>query len=187
MCLEESKTPKPVTRKREALISDIDNALEPSASSSSSGADISKIERLLAALEQTYNKAPPPTDIPRLAPAIKWALVTRLYASYKRPDEVISAALRSLQSLGYIIRIILPSSSATEPPIFEVQRWGLLYETVLGTFLQLWIAAACVDLRVGKMVEKYVRVVYGMCLGEVGSFDDGTNGEIERIRGCAYE
>ena len=208
MCVEDSKTPKQVVRKRGGLRADIDATLEVrgsgnSNSSSTSGVDVSKVERLLAALEQTYKK--PPTQIPRLAVATKYPLLTRIYVSRQRPDKVISTTLKTLQSLGFVIHTNLnllfnrndisgptttPTPNTSETPLqvfFQVQQWGLLHVGLLETCLHLWTAVACLDGKGGRMLEGWVRKVYGMCVGEEETFDDGNgNGEIERIRRCTY-
>lgn len=161
ICDQNKSTKKNVKAKRAALLQDLMGAFK-----NRDGADLAKVERLLAAIEKTY--LVPATKVPRLALWDPYLLLTRLYNSMNRQEKTIQTGCKVLQSLGFVIKRQDPSSLKSP---FEVERWGLMRDQVVETWVHLWTAYAQVAPNLCKKAEEYAKVAYKVCVGEDETFE----------------
>lgn len=162
-CLDAKNTQKKLLKRRSALLGDLKTT-----ALNSSGLDLAKAERLLAAIELTYKS--PPSKVPRLALWDPYLYLTRAHAAQNRPAKVVSLALKVLESLGFIIQgAHVPVSSSTP---FEVVQWGVMTDSVIETWIHLWTAYAMVAPHLCQGAEEYARISYRICVGEDVTFEE---------------
>ena len=148
--------------RRHNLLEDLKVAL-----GSETDADLPKAERMLVAIEKTYSE--PANDVPRLALWQPYFLLMRIYSSRNRQDKVIETAWKVLISLGFTAKRQNPSSLISP---FEVERWGLMEDCLIQTWVHLWTAYAHVALDLCQKAEEYAKITYRICIGEDDTFDE---------------
>ena len=135
---------------------------------SSQAADtLAKAERILLAVEKTYSE--PSNHVPRLALWHPYFLLTRIYSAKNQQDKVIETAWKVLSSLGFTIKRLNPLSLNSP---FEVEKWGLMEDCLIQTWVHLWTAYAHVAPDLCEKAEEYAKVTYRVCIGEDDTFDD---------------
>ena len=162
ICQQDKKTAKKVHAKRKALLGDLREAF-----AAPGAGDLPKAERLLAAIEKTYSA--PAKEIPRLELWEPYLLLTRIYASQNRPQNVIRTAFKVLGALGFVISHQSPDSPDSS---FEVLQWGLMAEILIETWTHLWRAYAALAPQLCKKAEQFARTTYKICVGEDETFDE---------------
>ena len=162
ICLQNKKTKKNVLNRRLNLLGDLKAALD-----GQSDANLSKVERILGAVEKTYSE--PAINVPRLALWHPYFLLTRIYSSKNQQDKVIETAWKVLMSLGFTVKRQNPLSLHSP---FEVEHWGLMEDCLIQTWVHLWTAYAQVAPDLCKTAEKYAKMTYRICIGEDDTFDD---------------
>lgn len=142
--------------------------------------DLTKAERLLAALEKTYSV--PAVEVPRLAIWQPYLFVTRQYVQQNNPEKTISTALKLLKALGFVIKSHLVAvdgqsingwshgSNATSRVIFEVTKWGLVVDHIIEVFMHILKACQTVQPLLCESLETVVRTAYRICVGEDETF-----------------
>jgi len=166
MCIEDKNAPKKSIKKREALLGDLKAACK-----TTGGVHLSKAERLLTAMEQTYKANC--AEVPRLALWDPYLMLTRIYATQNEPQKVISTALKVLGSLGFVIKgASLPGAKKKGKAPFEVEQWGLVLDHVIEAWVHLWTAYACVAPELCGKAEECARTAYRICIGEDTTFDE---------------
>lgn len=152
-------------KKRAALLEEFDNAEEYVVGEAS----LASIERLLAAIEQTYTV--PAASVPRLSLWDPHLALTRVYASIEEPERTIKTAWKVLAALGFVVK--RDTSSITSP--FQVDQWGLMADPLIETWVHLWTAYGCLvphRPELCKKAEQYARTTYKICIGEDESFEE---------------
>ncbi|KAI9878412.1 MAG: hypothetical protein M1830_000932 [Pleopsidium flavum] len=166
ICIEEKNTPKKSIKKREVLLGDLKAACE-----ASGGLQLSKAERLLTAIEQTYKTNP--AGVPRLALWDRYLMLTRIYAAQNQPEKVIATTLKVLGSLGFVIKgASLSEATNSRNTTFEVEQWGLMLGSVIEAWVHLWTAYAYVAPELCGKAEECARIAYRVCIGEDTTFDE---------------
>ena len=161
LCQQDKKTTRKIRARRDALSEDLMAALlEPA------GGDAPKAERLLAAIEKTYSA--PAEDVPRLELRDPYFLLTRIYASENRPQDVIRTAFKFLSSVGCVIA---RRSSDSPNSSCEVLQWGLLENEGVEIWMQLWVACEKVAPHLCGRLEEYARISYKISIGEDQTFE----------------
>lgn len=176
ICLDLKITPAKLLRRREVLLGDLYAAAE-----APGGIDVAKGERLLEAIEKTYKA--PPDRVPRLALWDPYLLLTRIYQVQDRPEKVVTLSLKLLASLGFIIRGGQPRGLPAEPPL-EVVEWGVVVDSVVETWLHLWMAYATVAPTLCEAAEKYAKTAYRIVVGEDDTFDESYGEQIRQKISC---
>lgn len=169
MCIEEKNTPKNTIKKREGLLGDLKAAF-----TAPSGAQLAKVERLLTALEKTFQASA--ARVPRLAVWDPYLLLTRMYAAQDQLDKVIATTLKVLGSLGFVIKgaEMAPSAKTRSTPAnaaFVVEQWGLTNDYVVEAWVHLWQAYMHVAPQLCGQAEECARTAYRICVGEDVTFD----------------
>ena len=162
ICRQSKKTKKTVLSRRRNLLEDLKAVF-----GSQTGADLTKAERILDAVDKTYSE--PATEVPRLALWDPYVLLTRIYSSRNQQDKVIETAWKVLLSLGFTIKRQEPASFKST---FEVERWGLMEDCLIQTWVHLWTAYAQVAPDLCRRAEEYAKITYRICIGEDDTFDD---------------
>jgi hypothetical protein len=161
ICLDARDTPKKLLDKRSALLGDLQTTL------STSKVVVANAERLLSALDKTYKSAP--SKVPRLQLWQRHLHLARIYAERQDAAKAVSQALKSLESLGFVIKGgHLPASSS-----FVVEQWGLMMDGVIEAWIHLGNAYAVFAPNWMKRAEDYARVAYRVCVGEDVTFEEG--------------
>ena len=170
ICLDAKNTPEKLVKRRDALRRDLKTTLL-----NTSGIDAAKAERLLAAVEQTYQS--PPSKVPRLALWDSYSRLARFYATQKQATKAVSLALRGLESLGFVIKGAHIPSSSSMP--FEVERWGVMMDGVIQAWIHLCNAYAALAPHMLQKAEECAKVAYRICIGEDVTFGELSTPAVE--------
>lgn len=126
-----------------------------------------KLEALLSQFAETYSQPAP--EVPRLGMWEPYLALSRMYAAYNQPQKAIDFTLKTLESLGYIIKGgSLPRTSGM--PLL-VEKWGLMMDSLVGCWMGLSNAYREVAPDLADQAEKYARITYRVCVGEDETFD----------------
>ncbi|KAK2765676.1 hypothetical protein FQN54_008532 [Arachnomyces sp. PD_36] len=132
-----------------------------------------KLEALLSRFAETYTQPAP--DVPRLGMWDPYLALSRMYAAYNQPQKAIDFTLKTLESLGYIIKGgNLPHTSGM--PLL-VEKWGLITDSLVGCWMGLSNAYREVAPGLADQAEKYARITYRVCVGEDETFDETYSSE----------
>ena len=183
ICVDWKNTPRQHLKKRNALLGDLKTAFP-----ASRVPDVSKAERLLAALEKTYKT--PSVLVPRLALYDPYSAIFQIYVMQNQPEKVLLSVRKFLNSLGFVTRDAIMSGAAklTNNP-FVVEQWGLMRNSVVEAFLSLWAAYAIVTPELATMAEGYAKIAYKICVGEVDTFDEVVGSKVREAiskRACFW-
>lgn len=151
ICIHDLETPNKMKNERCALLEEWDVA----AKSIESEDNLANMERLLAAIKQTYTVSA--AVAPRLALLNPYLTLTRVYAPLEQPAKSIITAWKVLKALGFVVKRV--TSSVTSP--FEIELWGPVADPLIETWWRLWLPYRCLTLRqpaLGTKAEYYARV-----------------------------
>ena len=130
---------------------------------------LANMERLLAAIEQTYTV--PAAMAPRLALWDPYLALTRVYVSNEGPERTITTAWKVLAALGFVVK----RDSSSIFSAFEVEQWGLMADPLIETWVHLWLSYGLLRPRqpmLGARAEQYAKITYRICVGEEESFEE---------------
>ena len=165
ICSHDRETSNQKKKKRAALLKEWELAAKHVVGETG----LANIERLLAAIEQTYTV--PAAVVPRLALWDPYLALTRVYISNGGPERTISTAWKVLAALGFVFK--RDSSSIFSP--FEVEQWGLMADPLIETWVHLWLSYGLLRPRqpmLGARAEQYAKLTYRICVGEDESFEE---------------
>ena len=165
ICSHDRETSNKKKKKRAALLKEWDVAAKHVVGETG----LANIERLLAALEQTYTV--PAAMAPRLALWDPYLALTRVYVSNEGPERTITIAWKVLAALGFVVK--RDSSSIFSP--FEVEQWGLMVDPLVETWLHLWLSYGLLrplQPMLCAKAEQYAKITYRICVGEDESFEE---------------
>ena len=174
ICSHDRETSNGEKRKRAALLKEWDVAAKHVVGETG----LANIERLLAAIEQTYTV--PAAMAPRLALWDPYLALTRVYVSNESPERTITTAWKVLAALGFVVK--RDSSSIFSP--FEVEQWGLMVDPLIETWLHLWLSYGLLrplQPMLGARAEHYAKITYRICIGEDESFEEKVGSVARRI------
>lgn len=164
-CEDEKKTAKSVLAKRErtkAKVKELHELRDVTF--------ISKVESLTKVIAATYTR--PTAEVPR------WELWASLLGladmcwQNGQTGKTISAALRALESLGYVIEGgRLPKASASGSSVV-VKKWGIVSDHCCASWVLLSHAYANVAPQLVEQALEYAKLSYRICVGEDESFAD---------------
>lgn len=121
ICIHDLETPNKMKNERGALLEEWDVAAKHIESED----NLANMERLLAAIKQTYTVSA--AVAPRLALLNPCLTLTRVYAPLKQPAKGIITAWKVLNALGFVVK--RDTSSVTSP--FEIELWGLVADPLI--------------------------------------------------------
>lgn len=173
ICIQDQETLNETKDRRTALLKE----WELAAKNVIGEAGLANMERLLAAIEQTYPVAA--ATAPRLALWDPCLALTRVYASMDDPMRTITTAWKVLAALGFVVE--RDTSSVASP--FQVKQWGLMVHPLIETWVHLWMAYECLLPRrpeLCKKAEDYAKTTYKICIGEDETFEDKLGGEVKK-------
>jgi len=170
ICLEKKKIRKPLFNRRMGFRADLTSAFN----NDGRGPDIARMERIIAAMENTYSASA--SSVPRLAIRDPYLLLIRIYSTTNQSDLVITTVFKALKALGFMIAH--PSSSQSVPD-FEIKQWGFMADTLAEVWAHLWIAYARLAPHLCAKAEAMAKACYKICVGEDVTFDE-KYGEVAR-------
>lgn len=132
-------------------------------------ASLAAIEKLLAAIEQSYTVAA--AAVPRLILWDPYLALTRFYASIDKPEKTITIAWKVLAALGLVVK--QDTSSVLSP--FHVEQWGLMADPLIETWVHLWTVYERLFPRKPELCNKaeaFARTTYKICIGEDETFEE---------------
>jgi hypothetical protein len=135
---------------------------------SGSGASLSKIESILAAMTDEYRR--PAIEVPRLRLWDLQIAVAQLHMDQKREDQAIDWALRALSSLGYVVEGGHLPHNPGKPLV--VKHWGLMMDHLVGCWKLLSVAYRMVAPDLQAQAEYYARITYRVLVGEDETFEE---------------
>ncbi|KAL4808512.1 hypothetical protein BDV18DRAFT_158598 [Aspergillus unguis] len=179
LCQDFLGTPHSELYKRKMLEGNIRAAFQDTRTPS-----VSKIESLIAELEETYHQ--PAFAVPRLAVWNWYISLSALHATNSSPQATIETALKALESLSYVIQGGLPASPPFAP--LTVEKWGLMNNDSISCWMFLAKAYRAVGRgailgHLADAAEAYAKLTYRICLGEDETFDDTYGQSSGRIDG----
>ncbi|KAB8302482.1 hypothetical protein EYC80_005886 [Monilinia laxa] len=160
MCLDSEDTTKKQFRKREKFLVDLKVVLN------ARDVDTAKAERLLIAIDATYKH--PAAKVPRLALRKPSLQLAEVYARQGTTNKAVSMTLKALASLGFVIKNATLPASSDEP--FEIEKWGLIMDGVIGAWTFLYNVYAVFAPQSVKQAEDCARVAHRICYGEDHTF-----------------
>lgn len=165
ICTNDQETSNKKKKQRAALLKEF----EILAKNVVGEAGLAAVEKLLAAIEQTYTA--PAAAVPRLTLWDPYLALTRIYASIDEPEKTITTAWKVLAALGFVVK--RDTSSVLSP--FQVEQWGLMADPLIETWVHLWTAYECLLPRSPELCNKaegYARTTYKICIGEDETFEE---------------
>jgi hypothetical protein len=127
-----------------------------------------KIEAILCTLAETYGQ--PASEVPRLSIWSPYLTLAMICATHNQPEKAIEFALKTLESLGYVVDGgHVPHTSGT--PLL-VKKWGLMTDGLVGCWMSLSGAYREVAPDLVAQAEEYARITYRICVGEDETFDE---------------
>ena len=161
LCVGEKNTPQKLNKKRRTLLEDL-QAIFPKTLSGPDDPLVSKIERLVDAIDKTYKH--PPAEQPRLALADPLLGLTHIYFTMMRPKDVLGTAKRLLTALGFELQV-----TATK---FTVLRWGFMNACVVEALVYMWNVWGVLDLPLCADAEEAAKTAHEIMVGERDSFEE---------------
>jgi SET domain len=162
ICLDAKDTPKKLLDKRSTLRGDLRTTLN------ASEIDVAKAEHLLSAIDKTYKYAP--SKIPRFGLCAHYLKLAEIYTEEGNAVKTVSLALKSLETLGFVIR------GARLPVVpgmpFEVQQWGLGADEAIMAWIHLCNAYTVFAPHLLQKAKECAMVTYKICVGEDVTFDE---------------
>ncbi|KAF8850697.1 SET domain-containing protein [Acephala macrosclerotiorum] len=163
MCRDDQTTKRSDLARRKSLKADLLKCFQ-----SRKGADVAKIETILAKMANTYSH--PAFEVPQLSIWDPLLALAEMYTEQGNPFKVIDSALRVLASLGYIIDGgNLPRTSRLP---MVVKKWGLMMDRLIECWMLLSNAYRLVAPDLEAQAEEYARISYRICVGEGETFDE---------------
>ena len=165
ICTHDQKTSNKKKKQRAVLLKELDFASRGIVGE----AGLAAVERLLAAIEQTYTV--PAASVPRLVLWNPYLGLTRVYASIEEPARTITTAWKVMAALGFIVKRDTSSVFSS----FQVEQWGLMVDALIETWVHLWMAYERLVPRrpeLCKKAEAYAKTTYKICIGEDETFEE---------------
>jgi hypothetical protein len=141
--------------------------------------NLRKIEDKTSMLAGTYSR--PDSEVPRLALYSPYLSLAVVYASRRELEKAVEFGLKSLKSLGFVIKGG-ESPRVSDAPLI-VERWGLMTEGVVGCWMILCFAYRDLAPSLASQAEGYARVSYIICVGEDETFGQTYNRRSNRVDG----
>ncbi|CAG8907154.1 unnamed protein product [Penicillium egyptiacum] len=145
----------------------------------SSKMNLQKIEGTISSLAGTYCR--PASEVPHLALDSPYLSLAAIYASSRKFEKAVEFGLKSLESLGFVIKGgNIPQVS--DAPLV-VKKWGLMTDGVVPCWMVLCRAYQELAPTLASQAEGYARVSYGICVGEDETFDQTYSRLSDRVDG----
>ncbi|KAH1539391.1 hypothetical protein KXX61_007222 [Aspergillus fumigatus] len=163
ICQDAQQTEKSIVMTRKKLTADLKKEIQ-----CRKKPNTTTITALLSRLEETYRQ--PASEVPRLGLWRPYWNLAMLYAMHGQPQKTIEFALKTLESLGYVVEGgHLPRISGTP---LRVKQWGLMTDSLVGCWMSLSHAYQQVAPDLAPQAHEYARITYRICLGEDETFDE---------------
>ncbi|XRM38799.1 hypothetical protein ABZX51_002195 [Aspergillus tubingensis] len=157
----------------------IANAYKSSFSLQEQTAAITMTEAAIAMIEQTYRRSP--LEVPRLGTCKTGLFLAEVHATHGRWRKAIGYAIRTLESLGYVIEgWQTPYKKGRQ---LRVTQWGLAMDVLVRCWMILCCTYGEVAPELADHAEYYARMTYKICIGEDETFGDTYNRYCGRVDG----
>ncbi|EAW07588.1 TPR domain protein [Aspergillus clavatus NRRL 1] len=141
--------------------------------------NLARIEATLATIEGTYRR--PAFEVPRWSICKAYLTLAAIYAGTHQPQKAVQCALKTLESLGYIVEGgALPHQTGT--PLL-IRKWGLMKDSLVGCWMILSTAYRDIAPELAIQAGEYARITYRICVGEDETFDQTYSPYSERVDG----
>ncbi|KIA75674.1 hypothetical protein HK57_00535 [Aspergillus ustus] len=181
ICQDLIQTEASELRKRRRLTADMVKAFQAlNKSRKPKPAIIARIEGLVSELEGTYRKAA--AEVPRLAIWRACLSLAMAYASQGVSEKTVDFAIKTLESLGYVLEGGRPPYTTPGAPV-RVLKWGLMMDGLIGCWMMLCRAYCDVAPELASQAEDYARITYRICVGEDETFEDTYSRLSDRVDG----
>ncbi|KAL4795817.1 TPR domain protein [Aspergillus venezuelensis] len=143
--------------------------------------NLTKIQSLLSALEQTYRYPAP--EAPRIKSSDAYFALCRLNLTGRKHEDAVAAGLKGFKALGYIIEVgDLPSNAGPQRSLI-IKKWGLMEAAFIACWMSLALAYRGLGSNFADTAEYYARITYRICIGEDETFDDTYSQDSGRLDG----
>ncbi|KAI2900058.1 hypothetical protein CBS63078_7047 [Aspergillus niger] len=140
---------------------------------------ITMTEAAIVMIEKTYRRSP--LEVPRLGICKTGLFLAEVHATHGRWRKAIGYAIRTLESLGYVIEgWQVPYKEGRK---LHVKRWGLAMDVLVRCWMILCRAYGEVAPELADQAEYYARTTYRICIGEDETFEDTYNRSSHRVDG----
>lgn len=129
--------------------------------------NLRKIEDRISNLAGTYSQ--PASEVPHLTLDSAYLSLAAIYASSRKLEKSVEFALKTLESLGFVIKGGNLPRVSNAPLV--VKKWGLMNDGVVGCWMILCFAYRELAPTLASQAERYARVSYKICVGEDETFD----------------
>lgn len=161
LCQEVRGASSSVLSNRNRILADLQRLFKTSKK------NLRKIEDRISNLAGTYS--PPASEVPRLTLDSPCLSLAAIYASSRKLEKSVEFALKTLESLGFVVEGGNLPHVSNAPLI--VKKWGLMNDGVVGCWMILCLAYRDLAPTLASQAEGYARVSYKICVGEDDTFD----------------
>ncbi|KAL5336632.1 hypothetical protein BJX70DRAFT_409815 [Aspergillus crustosus] len=183
ICKDRGSTEDSELMKQKRLTSEMVKAFQALPHSRKPGPAIAKIEGIVSMLEGMYRR--PASEIPRLGVWKAYLSLAAVHSSRNQPVKSIECALKTLESLGYVIEGGRHPYSPSSP--LCVKKWGLMMDSLVGCWMALCGAYGEVAPDYVDRAEEYAKTTYRICVGEDETFGETYSRFAERVDGFFAE
>lgn len=175
LCLARKETTGVVLNERKVLwnkLPDLLSGLMPPGSKLRP-ANAKKARKLLQQSETTYSAGVREPGAVRLELWAQYMRFGRALIQYGDYSEAIEMIVKGLEAYGFIITACPScpiSKGHKEPAEFHVQQWGVVEESLVMAFLDLFQAYKVVAPELCVVTKKYAETAYGILEGEKDTF-----------------
>ena len=155
MCQDDKSTDQDVLTKRKSLRVEMKNCFH-----SPMGVNAADIERTLAKI----------AEVPRLGLWDALLVLAQRYAFLGQFDKAIDAAIRALESLGYVIEGGKLPLTVGKPLV--IKKWGLMQDHLAQCWLLLAKVYQVIAPNLEQQAEAYAKISYKICGGEDKTFNE---------------
>lgn len=157
ICIDWKETSPEAKMERKKLLTDLQTSL------SKSNFNAAAAETVLTSIQKTYKQ--PATEVPRFVLCDPYFRLACHYLDMRDGPKVVSASLKFLESLGFVIKNGALGGSPRN--VFRVEKWGVMVDDVVKAFVLLWNTYYGFQQEQNlAVVADYGRIAYMICVGE---------------------
>lgn len=174
LCLARKKTSNKTVLRRRALFEALKKAME-NISLSNRAVDVDKARKILDQLEETYSAAQREPGAVRLELWDPYIALGNMFLMRDKRFNAIEVTVLGLEALGFVIVADAPGprgGSNVAKPSFTVKKWGLVNESCVGAFMNLFRAYRALAPELSVVLREYVETAFSMVVGEKDTVRD---------------
>ncbi|KAL3465439.1 hypothetical protein BJX64DRAFT_297184 [Aspergillus heterothallicus] len=181
ICQDYCVTEKSVLMQWKRLTSDMTKAFQTLAHGRRPDGVLTRISATACELEGTYRL--PASEVPRLSIWEVYLNLATMLTVHNETYKAIEFALKTLESLGYIIKGgCITRTSPRDRPLL-LKKWGLMFDRLVSCWMLLCRCYGALGHCASDQTERYARITYRVCVGEDETFDDTISQLLSRTDG----